>query len=418
MTQAAALFIGFAATFAVWTGVSGFVVVNRMLHDRRERRLLVIARALADPAVASLGALGPSPAIRRILSRLSRRAVYRMVGNTALPVSVTEVCAAYTIERWGLPQMILDASGDRRRGKWRRISALFALGHIRAADSHDLLERALFDPDRDIAGAAAVVLHRLGDERAAGILVSALRGGSLPGSRIATHLDQFPIPIHALLRPLLADPSNGTRYWAASLLSRYPEVDGLVGEIAALADDVDPQVRKAALATLGAIGSAAVIPAMERGVRDPVAYVRSTAIRSLARHGVLESDTSQRRIFAAAIAPFLSDIAFEVRLAAKESLVELGTVTWRETAAELESKDEFARNGAAEVLQNLGLLDRAIAEIGNGIKPNDDLLDMLTRALHAGGQPMVEAAGARSSPHVSPGVEALLANLRSVGVDL
>ena len=416
MTYAVQLVIGFAATVAVWTCVSAFVVVNRLLYDRRNRRLIGIARSLTDPAVASLAPLGRSPAIRRILSRLSRRAVYRMVASTELPVSVTEICAAYTIERWGLPQMILDAKGQRGRRKWRRISALFALGHIRAADSHDLLERALFDPDPDVAGAAAVILRRLGDDRSAAILVSALRGGSFPASRVATHLDQFPIPIHALLRPLLADPESEARYWAASLLSRYPDVDGLAGEIVLLVDDVSPQVRKAALATLGGVSSTAVIPAVERGARDPVAYVRSTAIRSLARYGMLESDISPRRTFAASIAPSLADTVWEVRLAAKESLVDLGPVTWRETAAQLESVDEFARNGAAEVLQNLGLLDAAIAVIKSGTKPNADLLDMLARALHEGGQAMVDAADARSSPEVSHRIDALLTHLRFVGV--
>ncbi len=410
--SAVPFFIGFAAMFAVWSGVSAFVVVNRMLYDRRNRRLIGIARSLADPAVAALAPLDRSPAIRQILSRLSRRAVYRMVASTVFPVAVTEVCAAYAIERWGLPQMILDARGQRGRRKWRRISALFALGHIRAAGSHDLLERALFDPDPDVAGAAAVILHRLGDDRAAVILVSALRGGSLTPSRIATHLDQFPIPIHALLRPLLSDPKNGTRYWAASLLSRYPEVDGLAGEIALLVDDTDSQVRKAALATLGAMRSAAVIPTVQRGVGDPVPYVRSTALRSLARYGMRESDTSRRQTFAASIAPSLADAVWEVRLAAKESLVDLGPMTWREAAAQLQSADAFARNGAAEVLQNLGLLDRAIAVIESGSKPDADLLDMLARALHAGGQAMVDAADARSGPRVSG---ALLTHLRIVG---
>ena len=414
--SAVPFFVGFAAIFAVWAGVSAFVVVNRMLYDRRDRRLAGIARSLADPAVASLPPLDRSPAIRRVLSRLSRRAVYRMVASTVLPVPVTEACAAYTIERWGLPQMILDAQGRRGRRKWRRISALFALGHIRAAGSHDLLELALFDPDADVAGAAAVILHRLGDDRAAVILVSALRDGSLPASRIATHLDQFPIPIHALLRPLLLDQKNGTRYWAASLLSRYPDVDGLAGEIALLVADTDAQVRKAALATLGAMRSTAVIPTVQRGVGDPVAYVRSTALRSLARYGMLESDTSWRQTFAALIAPSLADAVWEVRLAAKESLVDLGPVTWREAAAQLKSADAFARNGAAEVLQNLGLLDRAIAVIESGTKPDGELLDMLARALHEGGQAMVYAAGARSSPRASPGIEALLTNLRIAGV--
>lgn len=409
------LFIGLAVTFAAWTAVSAFVVLNRVLYDRRDRRLLDMARSLTDPAIASLPALDRSPAIRRILSRLSRRALYRMVASRELPAPVTEICAAYAIERWGLPQMIRDASGQRRRRKWRRISALFALGDIRAAGVHALLERAIFDADPDVAAAAAVILHRLGDEPAAVILISALRAGPLPASRIATQLDHFPIPVASLLLPLLADPKTSTRHWAASLLIRYPDVDGLADQLAVLVGDPSPQVRKAALQTLGAIEHADVIDAVRRGVGDPVAYVRSTAIRSLARRGLLERNQQRARTFAAWIAPSLADMAWDVRLAAKESLVSLGPVTWPDVAAQLESADAFARNGAAEVLQNLGLLDRAIGVLESGAKPSAEMLAVLTKALQEGGPAMVEAADARAGPQVSPGIEALLTSLRFVG---
>ncbi len=414
--SAGPLLLGFAFTLALWLGVSAFVVVSRMLYDRRERRLMGIARRLDDPAIASMAPLDRSPLFRQILSRLSRRAVYRMLASTVLPLAVTEICAAYAIERWGLPQIILDASGEHRLRKWRRISALFALGHLRDASAHELLERAIFDPDADVAGAAAVILHRLGDERAASILVSALRSGPRPASRIATHLDQFPIPIDVMLRPLVGDAKPQTRQWAASLLGRYPDVDGLASEIAPLVDDTSAQVRKAALATLGALASANVIPAVRRAVGDPVDYVRSTAIRSLARHGMRESSNRGRRTVAEWIAPSLADPAWEVRLAAKESLVDLGPAAWREVETQLQSSDAFARNGAAEVLQNLGLLDLAVVELAESAEPNAELLERLARALHEGGPAMLNAADARSSQQVSPGVETLLANLRIVGV--
>lgn len=121
---------------------AAFVVANRIRYDRRTRRLTDIARRLDDPALAALPPLERSPAIRRILSRLSRRAVYQMVVSTAFPSRLTEIFAAYSLEYLGLARMMLDASSHSGRTRWRRISALFALGHIRADGICELLATA------------------------------------------------------------------------------------------------------------------------------------------------------------------------------------------------------------------------------------------------------------------------------------
>ena len=273
------LLAGFIVALVSWLLVSAYVVVDRFIHDRRERHLIDIARALTDPAVAALPLLDRSPAIRRTLGGLSRRVVYRMVASTDFPLWVTEIFAAYSLEQWGLDRMIDDASAATSRSKWRRVSALFALGHIRPGAEHALLRAAVLDPDREIASAAVVVLHRIGDREAAAILIDALRDASLPPSRIATHLDQFPIPIDDLLRPLLANTLPAMRYWSASLLFRYPNANGIAGEVAALVDDPTPTVRKAALVALGVMDAEVAVPVARRALKDPVAYVRSAAWR-------------------------------------------------------------------------------------------------------------------------------------------
>jgi hypothetical protein len=65
------------------------------------------------------------------------------------------------------------------------------------------------------------VLGRLPDMAAASALVDALQQGKYAPSRIATYLDQFPLPIGDLLRPLLDHPDPSARYWGATLLSRH-----------------------------------------------------------------------------------------------------------------------------------------------------------------------------------------------------
>jgi len=416
--RAEPLFLGvLAVTVLLWIALSLYVVLNRRAHDRRQRRLMEAARDLSDPAVASLPPLERSPAIRRMMSRLSRRELYLMVASTELPPGVSEICAAYATDRVGLDRIADDACVDAERRKWRRIPALFALGKLKAPKAYEVLETAITDPDPDVSNAASVILHRMGDRHAAAILIAALRKGSPPPSRVATHLDQFPLAIHDLIRPVLVDPQPHARQWAASLLARYPDVPGLAVEVAELADDRDPQVRKAALATLGAMTNPVAVPTAQRRLGDPVSYVRSTAIRVLTRHGSVDADEARRQTIASWIAPGLADGTWDVRTAAKESLVQLGPATWRNVAAQLRSPDEFARNSAAEVLQNLGLVDSTIKGFGSGVEPATDAVDAVTRALHAGGPPMARAAAMRSTPESLPVIEGLVASPQLAGVE-
>ena len=407
---------GLAVTLLLWVGASASVILNRVRFDRQEGRLIDIARALADPSVAALPPMVRSPAIHRILSRRTRDAVYRMIASTAFPTWVSEACAAYAIDRWGMPRMLRDAAPHRRRRKWRRISALFALGHIRAAGVHHLLEAAAFDPDPEVAGAAGVALHRLGDRRAAEILVAALRDGSFSRSRIATQLDQYPIEIGDLLIPLLTDPRPHARFWGASLMVRYPQSPRLAQAMVALAADAHPAVRRAALETLSGMADDAAASTALGLLDDPIAFVRATAARAVGQWGRTQDDRSIRRACAGRLSASLADMSWDVRLATKEALEALGPGVWREVAVELESPDAFARNGAAEVLQNLGLLDLVMEEWARGLVPNADTLGVLEGAFREGGLPMIDAAISRLDPELVAGLAGVLTRLQLVPV--
>lgn len=350
------VFGGFIVTALLWVAASGLVVFSRLLHDLRRRRLTEIALALTDPGVASLSPLDRSPAIRRVLDLRSRRVVYHMVTRTDLPSWVTEACAEYSLEYLGMPRMLRDAYNTRRWRKWRRISALFALGHIRAPGTHAALAVAIRDPDAEVSAAAATILHRLGDRAAAEILVSQLRVATRSLSRVATYLDSFPIPVDDLLQPLLTDSRPAARYWAASLLCNPPHPPSLATQVEALTDDPDAGVRQAALATLGAIGGAAAMPAARRRLTDADAHVRSTALRLIGTQGGKEPE-HVRHTFASWITASMGDGDWDVRRTAKEALVKLGPIVQRQVAAQLRSSDAFVRDGAAEVMQNMGIAD-------------------------------------------------------------
>lgn len=303
------LLAGFVVMATLWLVMSAYVVVNRLLHDRRARR----------------------GAARRSLTGRS------------------------------VEQLARAAMARGRRHTWPRIHALFALAEAAPEDAYDALEVAITDEDVDVALAAATILHRLGDERAAAILAGALRTGEVPASRIAVHLEQFPIAVPGLLLPLLADADPAARYWAASLLLRHgdgaPDAGGIVAALAPLADDPHPPVRKAALVTLAALDADTTAAAAQRNLDHEAALVRSAAIRVLAHVGATQPDLTKREAIARAIAHALGDGHWDVRAAAKAALVRLGPTTWRAAAAQLESADEFARDGAAEVLRDMGVLD-------------------------------------------------------------
>jgi HEAT repeat protein len=402
------LVLGFAATAIFWLLLSSWVLVDRALYDRRKRRLLEIGKQLSDPRVATLPDAERAATIGAMLARLPRLEVYRLASNNDISSWVREACAAYSIGRIGANRILRDAAGTR---KWRRISALHALAYDPPAELHDLLRRALADADPDVASAAATVLQRLGDRRAAEILIGGLREARLPASRIAARLERFPMPLDDVLRPLLADPRPEARYWAATLLRHAPHRDGLAASIVPLADDVDAPVRKAALLALAAMSPEDAANIATRRMSDDAPYDRSAAIHALAQAGERSPDRARRQAIAASIAPALADREWSVRSAAKDGLLRLGPTVWREVANQLSSTDGFARNSAAEVLQNLGVLDWTIRGLASGVQPTPEAIDVLRRALRAGGIAMADAAVLRTAAEPIPAVHELLRTL-------
>ncbi len=400
----------FAAAGTLWALLSGLLLLNRLWHDHRRRRLEEITSRIESSGVAVLSLKAPTPEIRRILRTLSRRAIYRMIERPSTSDAVAAACAAFAVERWGPEQMIRDASEHDRRTKWRRLAALLALAHLRDPNAYRLLAVALEGHDRDLAGAAVLGLVRLGDHRAATILIDALRKRLYSPSRIATHLERFPVPVAHLLRPLLSDPEPQTRYWAASILGSGATDPSLLSDIVVLTGDRDASVRKVAVEALALLTDPRIPEVVLALLVDPAPFVRSAAIRALALAARALPEEAQAGVVRA-IAARLADDFWEVRNAAKEALVGLGPPVWTAVAQQLDSTDAFARNGAAEVLQNIGLLDQLIATVAHGNAPDPTLTQVLGRAFEEGGPMMIDAAVARTGQERLPQVVSLLASI-------
>ena len=260
----------------------------------------------------------------------------------------------------------------------RRISALSRLTRADHPSARRLLRRSLANPDARIATAAICALGDVGDAWAIDRLISALREGSAARSRIAAELEHLAPAPGARLLPLLSDRDPAVRFWGATLLGPYPAL-GETGLIA-LTWDSDANVRAAAIETLGGRSGHAVAAATLALLDDPLWFVRVHAARSA---GDVIGPAA-----ASTIAPLLSDRQWWVRSAAKDALRGMGLDAVPALLSVLAHPDPFARNGAAEVLQDIGFVDALALE-----SPGSPLLE---RIYAAGGERLREAAELRT----------------------
>jgi HEAT repeat protein len=187
------------------------------------------------------------------------------------------------------------------------------------------------------------------------------------------------------------------------LLARHRSAGSVEADIAALTTDPAPLVRRAAVASLAQINPADAAAAARPLLADPVWFVRAHAARAIG-----ETEDPE---FARDIAPLLADREWWVRTAAKESLQRMGPEVWSALVPYLDHADAFARNGAAEVLQNIGILDSLIILEAATVRPSAEKIDMLRKIASAGGTRMTEALLDRVDQETRPRVRDLLASL-------
>lgn len=398
------LFAGSTGAVLAWIALSAYV-----LHVSRRREW---ARGAARHVLALLeaGERRHAPpeerlgGVRHLLDGLSRQMLLHTAADAETPIEAFEVLAGYLCERWPADVLLTEAAEHRRpRDAWRRIAALRIVVRLEHRAALELVERAIEDPDLDVSGAALSLLGASTDPAAVHILVSALKTGRQPAAHIAAHLQNSPQRPVESLRPLLKEADPVVRSWAARLLRDYPGVEGLECELATLTDDPDPRVRKAAAFALGKVAEEETADVCLKLLADQVPFVRAHAARALG-----ELNRSEH---AGAIALLLGDADWWVRAAAKQSLEMMGPEVWTVLVRCLDDRDRFVRNGAAEVFQNLGVLDSLVIMEAASDSPSPSKIDLLRRIAHAGGARLMDSFVERSGPTTGPRIRRLLASM-------
>jgi hypothetical protein len=353
---------------ASWALLTGWMLAGRALHELSHRGVRVRGHRLVPRGPEESPELHAERA-RGLLARLPLSAIERLAADAGMPRWLSDPFARHVLERKGA-EVLRAASAHRgERGRWRRIAALRVLALAGHPEALALLERALLEGDPDLAWAAVSLLGAHGSRPAAELLVRALRERRHPPSRVAARLDRFPLDVSEILLPLLGEADPALRFWGATLLARYGSRPEVAPALAALATDEDPSVRKAAVESLGVVGGAEAEATALRLLEDPVWFVRAHAARAL---GDLE-----RLDLAPRVLPLLADTQWWVRAAAKDALQAMGPAVAPVVAGFLAHPDRFARNGVAEVLQNLGALDEISGRVarGEGIAEDAALLE-------------------------------------------
>jgi HEAT repeat protein len=395
------LILGFFLSYLIWLGLAAYVLITRAIHDAMHRNLRatrVLLRQKIDEAAT------PSELTReleRLLERVPLRQLERAAADSSTPDWLGHPVATYVAKRLSR-RLIRRASRHRtERGRWRRIAALQILARAYRTAAMPLLERAVEDDDAEVAAAAVRILGALETQDAADILVDALRRQTAAGGQIAPRLDEFAVEVPNAIRPLLLERDPKLRFWGATLVGRYSELAGLGDELAALTNDPDSEVRAAAVRTLARVGGPLAERAAVAALSDDEPFVRVHAARALGTLGATRT--------AALVATLLADRDWWVRSAAKQTLESFGRAAEEVLFMYLEHADEFARNGAAEVLQNIGvvdtLVDGAVLEPDAGPKT-----ELLGKVVRAGGDGLAAAAAERLEPR-RPGARHVLRRL-------
>jgi HEAT repeat protein len=385
----------------VWLLLSAHVLAVQRRRAAARATLTSATELLGQEAVRQLSLADRIAVARPVIEEASRDMVMRGAAGGDGTAEVADTLAAYIVERWGIDALERDAAAHQTvRGKWRRMAALRILNRLERPGRIELLERAIGQADSDVASVALSLLGDLNDPRAGELLIGALTRKRHPASHVAIHIDRSPLHLADRLRPLLHNADPDLRFWAAVLLGRYLDVVDLERDLIPMVDDPDPRVRKAAIESLGRIGDDLSASAAVRLLTDPVAFVRANAARAI---GKLD-----RPELASQVAVLLGDRDWWVRFAAKQALEAMGSDVWPVLVPCLSHADRFVRNGAAEVFQNLGLLDSLILMEAASDDPAPHKIDMLRRIAMAGGVRLTDSLIERAGPTVGPRVRGLL----------
>lgn len=383
-----------------WAGIAVYVIVTRAIYDVQTRAVDASRRTAHGHMAAAVHA-GDALDVDKLVGRLRGAALLRAATDMSTPTAVARVFSQHLLHR--SERRIRALLVPRRGRRWKRVGALrvAALGGL--PDATVFLRDAVRSPDKEVQAAGIRILGELGTPAAHAVLVEALKVGTFARSRIAAQLEGASLSVETL-RPLLDDTEAIVRYWGAKLLEYASASLGAGDALLRAAADDDANVRAAAAASLASNGSEQATRALLALLEDASAQVRLHAARSIGRRGTVGA--------AEQVASLLRDRDWWVRTSAKRALESLGTEAVPAVMPYVRTNDEFARNSAAEVLQNLGLVRTLVDRVATATNGDREVAAAeLAPILSAGGSRFASLALEHLDGDGSARVHALVGDL-------
>lgn len=337
-----------ATAFYLFVRIIGIYLRARRLETMRSYETILYAALPKLSSEDALRSLLPEPdevALEEVLLRM---------GDEAEGEWKEKVIQIYRIKGYAQKRL----RQLRSRSRSRRSQAARRLGRVGDPEAVAPLKELLTDPKEEVREAALFALGRIGTLPALKAMCEVLGASDRwAQEKVAEAMEEMGDECHLVLCELLRDDNATCRAFAA-------EVAGTVGgnEEALLLEEAlrDPEidVRARAASSLGRLRHRASRPALREALLDEAWEVRCQAAKALGLLGDGED--------APALAAALRDPSWWVRHNAAAALQELGEDGERALQEALWDDDKFARETAAQALEESGLVERVAAEIQEG----------------------------------------------------
>ncbi|MFH0778196.1 MAG: HEAT repeat domain-containing protein [Candidatus Eisenbacteria bacterium] len=188
---------------------------------------------------------------------------------------------ASLFEKKGLVSYFVNLA--RRGSKWNKMKAVRVLGELNMAVASAALYKALDDGDADVRNAAARALSKLKHPMAQSALIDVLGKHEEPvSSRIAAIFIEGGAASVPLLIKNMRNENWRARFWSAEILGELGDRRAEGALLTAL-KDVSGDVRAAAVKSLGKLGDRSVGGGVIPLLKDPEWFVRCHAAWTLGR---------------------------------------------------------------------------------------------------------------------------------------
>jgi HEAT repeat protein len=338
------------------------IIVNKALRELREA-IDRDRRAALEPVVAAyLGSADAMPILTylpRRLGRRDRRLVEALLAEAstagAAPGEAVRARAAAAFEALGSVDRALRDLDSRRW--WKRAAAAERLGVMRSSRAAERLVKVMGDEVGEVRMRAAAALGLIRGATSIRPLVAAL---SDPSRWSAIRVAEILVGVgHEAVDELLPAWDSlplHARLSALDILARLrtPRARDLMRRCLA---DPAADIRARAAHGLGLIGDIGAVEALQEALRDHAWPVRAMAAKALGRIG------SQAAV--PALARALEDREWWVRANAGEALRRLGDAGRTALIDMLDAADPYARHQAVAQLEEGGVLDGWIADLGS-----------------------------------------------------